>query len=121
MNTNAVLKIEYALIAAAAVFFYIKADFAWFWLIPMFFAYDLGMVGYAINSKIGAVTYNIAHSFIAPVLLLVAYAVEPKSWLLFIALTQLFHIGLDRFLGYGLKYGDSFTHTHLGKIGPKKT
>jgi hypothetical protein len=26
------------------------------------------------------------------------------------------HIGMDRALGYGLKYDDAFTHTHLGII-----
>jgi hypothetical protein len=121
MNTNTTVKLEYVLIAAAAVFFYLKADFAWYWLVPMFFAYDLGAIGYLINRKIGAVTYNIAHSFILPILFLVLYAAwEPQQWLLFMALTQLLHIGLDRSLGYGLKYGDSFSHTHLGKVGPKK-
>jgi hypothetical protein len=27
------------------------------------------------------------------------------------------HSSFDRVLGYGLKYGDSFRHTHLGWIG----
>jgi hypothetical protein len=27
------------------------------------------------------------------------------------------HIGADRLLGYGLKYGDNFQHTHLGQLG----
>jgi hypothetical protein len=27
------------------------------------------------------------------------------------------HIGLDRAIGYGLKYGASFGHTRLGRIG----
>lgn len=27
------------------------------------------------------------------------------------------HSSLDRVLGYGLKYADSFKHTHLGWIG----
>jgi hypothetical protein len=86
----------------------------------MFFAYDLGMVGYIANNKIGAATYNSTHSLLAPIFMLVAYGVQPHSWLLFVALTQLFHIGVDRCLGYGLKYGTSFTHTHLGIIGPKQ-
>jgi hypothetical protein len=30
------------------------------------------------------------------------------------------HIGMDRMLGYGLKYGDDFTHTHLGRIGAQR-
>jgi hypothetical protein len=27
------------------------------------------------------------------------------------------HIGADRLLGHGLKYGDNFQHTHLGQLG----
>jgi hypothetical protein len=27
------------------------------------------------------------------------------------------HIGLDRMLGYGLKYAAGFGYTHLGRIG----
>ena len=32
-------------------------------------------------------------------------------------LVWLAHIGMDRLLGYGLKYDDHFQHTHLGLIG----
>jgi hypothetical protein len=31
--------------------------------------------------------------------------------------TWAFHVAVDRALGYGLKYPDSFAHTHLGWIG----
>lgn len=30
------------------------------------------------------------------------------------------HSSLDRCVGYGLKYGDGFQHTHLGRIGPER-
>jgi hypothetical protein len=34
-----------------------------------------------------------------------------------VAIVWFAHIGLDRALGYGLKYADGFQHTHLGTIG----
>ena len=34
-----------------------------------------------------------------------------------IALIWLAHIGIDRALGYGLKYSAGFGFTHLGRIG----
>jgi hypothetical protein len=34
-----------------------------------------------------------------------------------VALIWLAHIGLDRALGYGLKYAAGFRFTHLGEIG----
>ncbi|HEY2386937.1 MAG TPA: DUF4260 family protein, partial [Candidatus Binatia bacterium] len=36
------------------------------------------------------------------------------------ALIWLAHIGMDRLLGYGLKYPTSFHHTHLGRIGTRR-
>ncbi|GLR92489.1 hypothetical protein GCM10007858_01070 [Bradyrhizobium liaoningense] len=37
-----------------------------------------------------------------------------------IALIWLAHIGIDRALGYGLKYSAGFSFTHLGRIGRQK-
>jgi hypothetical protein len=34
-----------------------------------------------------------------------------------VALIWLAHIGIDRALGYGLKYSAGFGFTHLGRIG----
>jgi len=40
---------------------------------------------------------------------------EPLT--LSIAMIWLAHIGIDRALGYGLKYAAGFGYTHLGRIG----
>jgi len=37
-----------------------------------------------------------------------------------IAMIWLAHIGIDRALGYGLKYSKGFGFTHLGRIGKDK-
>ena len=37
-----------------------------------------------------------------------------------LALIWINHIGVDRMLGYGLKYSDGFVYTHLGRIGRQK-
>jgi hypothetical protein len=43
--------------------------------------------------------------------------VSADSLVLSIAMIWLAHIGLDRALGYGLKYEAGFSFTHLGRIG----
>jgi hypothetical protein len=40
-----------------------------------------------------------------------------QTVLIAVALIWLAHIGFDRALGYGLKYGKGFGFTHLGRIG----
>jgi len=38
-----------------------------------------------------------------------------------IALIWFAHIGIDRALGYGLKYTSGFKDTHLGRLGGSQT
>jgi hypothetical protein len=89
-----------------------------FWLVPLLlFAPDLFMVGYARSTRTGAALYNFAHSYPAPALLgAVAVAASDHLWQA-VALVWFAHIGMDRALGYGLKYDGSFQQTHLGQIG----
>jgi hypothetical protein len=38
---------------------------------------------------------------------------------MWIAIIWLAHIGMDRVVGYGLKYSAGFGFTHLGRVGPE--
>ncbi|MGY3367022.1 hypothetical protein ACVWZL_004147 [Bradyrhizobium sp. GM2.4] len=64
--------------------------------------------------------YNAAHSYMAPVALLTLGFGLASPFTLSIALIWLAHIGIDRALGYGLKYSAGFGFTHLGQIGRQK-
>ena len=91
---------------------------------------DIGMLGYLVNTRVGAITYNLFHH--KGIALLVA-ALALGSDLLNLALATpglghglllttiiLYgHSSMDRALGYGLKFGDHFQHTHLGWIGKR--
>jgi hypothetical protein len=78
------------------------------------------MVGYLINPKADAIIYNIDPSLIGLGFLTIAYIATDNQVVLFIALLWLFHIFVDRALGYGLKHTAGFAHTHLGPIGRQK-
>lgn len=90
---------------------------SWLVFAAAFLLPDIAMLGYLVNRGVGALAYNLAHSEVLPAALLVATLFGAPSWLLSVALIWLAHIGFDRLLGYGLKHGDAFTHTHLGRIG----
>ena len=113
----AILRTEGGVLLAAALAAFATTDGSW-WLVPaLLFLPDLLMVGYARSSRVGATTYNLAHSYPVPAALgafaLWQDALLPEA----LALLWFAHIGMDRLLGYGLKHDDSFTHTHLGSIG----
>ena len=65
----------------------------------------------------GAIVYNAAHSYMAPVALMTGGLALSSPLVLSIALIWMAHIGIDRALGYGLKYSAGFGFTHLGRIG----
>ncbi|UGU17448.1 DUF4260 domain-containing protein [Sinomicrobium kalidii] len=111
------LQLEELLMLALGIFLFSGLDYSWWWFAGLFFAPDIGMVGYIWNTRTGAVTYNIFHhKGIAIVIYLLGFFVHAE--LMQMIGTILFaHSSFDRMLGYGLKYGDSFKHTHLGTIG----
>ena len=75
------------------------------------------MVGYLINPRAGALAYNVAHhKGIAVALYLLGVQIQ-LEWLVGAGLIMLGHSSMDRILGYGLKYSDSFQNTHLGRTG----
>lgn len=81
---------------------------------------DVSFVGYLAGPRVGAFVYNTAHSTLGPLALLALSRVEPHSLPTVAALIWLAHIGLDRLIGYGLKYPTAFTETHLGTIGRER-
>ncbi len=89
----------------------------WWVLAALFFAPDLSMLAYLGGPRAGALVYNAAHTYVAPFLLgsVGFYALGGAGFAL--ALLWIAHIGFDRALGYGLKYGSGFSDTHLGRIG----
>jgi hypothetical protein len=74
-------------------------------------------VAYLADARTGAIIYNAAHSYMAPMTLMVTGLALASPLVLSIAMIWLAHIGFDRALGYGLKYSAGFGFTHLGRIG----
>ena len=110
------LKIEGLALAALMLVLTYKSGTS-LWFLPItFLLFDLSMIGYALNTKIGAYTYNIGHSTIAPTVLLISGILANNNTSQAWAFAWLFHIGIDRAMGYGLKHTTSFKDTHLGKL-----
>lgn len=104
---------------AATLYFFHVAHGDWRWYVPMWIAFDVSAIGYVLGVRVGAYTYNFGHSFFLPSLLAIVDVASPKHWLTILLIMWFAHIAGDRMQGYGLKETTSFTHTHLGKIGPK--
>ena len=113
-----VLRLEGLAFFCAALLFYERADYPWVLFALLFLAPDLSLLGYLGGSRVGAVIYNLMHTYAAPVLL--GFALLLGGQPIAVAVIWAAHVGFDRFVGYGLKYPDAFSHTHLGSIGRKQ-
>ena len=107
------LRIEGGLELALSLIFYQYLHADWILFVVLLLVPDLAMLGYVRGVRLGTACYNLVHTFTGPLLLL-AYAFLGRSpWLLPYALIWTAHIGLDRMLGFGLKYPTEFRDTHL--------
>jgi hypothetical protein len=111
------LRLEGAAVLVAAVAAYASIGGSWLLFALLLLAPDLAMIGYRFGPVAGAAAYNAAHTYLAPAALGAAGLALGAPTMQALALIWTAHIGLDRALGYGLKYATGFSDTHLGRIG----
>jgi len=111
----ALLRLEGAAALAGATFAYGALGGRWGMFALLFLVPDLSMLGYLAGRRVGAACYNAAHSYIGAALLAAFAVASGTGGLLGVACIWAAHVGFDRMLGYGLKYGTSFGDTHLGR------
>lgn len=112
-----VLKLEYLALIGLGMAAFGQTGCSWWWFAGLFFAPDLSMLGYLVNTKAGTVCYNIFHHLAVAVLIFLIGKQSGITVLEAAGSILLAHSAFDRLLGYGLKYGSGFKHTHLGTIG----
>ncbi|MFF2177815.1 DUF4260 family protein [Lysinibacillus sp. NPDC058147] len=116
MKLRKIISMEYLIAFLVSIFFYWHFEFSFLYFVLFLLLPDISMLGYIINTKVGALFYNIGHSLVVPAILLILGFVTVSTPLLMASIIWLAHIFLDRSLGFGLKYAAAFTKTHLQQI-----
>ena len=111
------LRLEGLVLATAAIAFYAHQGGSWWLFAALFLAPDVSFAAYLAGPRLGAAVYNAVHSTLAPAALLAIGLAAAQPLVAGIATIWLAHIGVDRLVGYGLKYVEGFGFTHLGRIG----
>ena len=85
--------------------------------LTLFLFPDISALAYIVNKEIGSVVYNLAHFYVAPLLFMfVSMAIYQDVLFLQLSMIWFAHIGIDRLIGFGLKYPTGFRDTHFQKI-----
>jgi hypothetical protein len=110
------LRIEGGVLLAMSVLLYWVNGGSWALFGLLILAPDVSMLGYLLGAKVGTASYNSVHNYALPAGL-VAFGVMGGSLLaVSVALVWFAHIGMDRLVGYGLKYTSGFKDTHLDRV-----
>lgn len=110
------LHLEGLTVLIASIILYGYYNFNWLLFILFFFAPDISMFGYLINKHIGAIIYNIVHTYITPAVVIAIGFFLSANIIVASGIIWIAHIGMDRMFGYGLKYPTNFKDTHLGRV-----
>jgi len=110
------LRAEGAAVAVAAIALYFHAGYPWWLFLVLILAPDLSMLGYVAGPTIGAATYDAVHTSVLPVALAAIGVIADAELAVQVGLIWLAHIGIDRAIGYGLKYPTGFKDTHLQRV-----
>jgi hypothetical protein len=114
---RALLRLEGLFVFVLSIALYWRLGDSWWLFALLFLAPDLSFLAYLAGPRVGAVAYNAVHATIGPVLLALVGFLTSYQPAVAIAVIWLAHCGIDRALGYGLKYEAGFGFTHLGRIG----
>jgi len=92
----------------------------WGLFLGLFFVPDVSFLFFLFTKKAGAIAYNIFHHKGIMALVIAAGYFLHNDLVMQVGLIFMTHSCFDRVAGYGLKYFDSFDHTHLGWVGKSK-
>jgi hypothetical protein len=100
-----------------SIYLYWLLSIPWWYFPLLLFVPDVSMLGYLAGPRIGAVVYNLIHHRGLALLYYVLGVLLSLPALALAGVIIFAHSSLDRLFGYGLKFAESFSSTHLGRIG----
>lgn len=107
------LHLEGLAVLAGGCLVYSHFGYSWTRFAIFLLAPDLAMLAFLAGRKPGVLAYNAVHTYVAPFLVFALLSALDRPSAFWIPLIWTAHIGLDRLLGYGLKYPADLKQTHL--------
>ena len=116
LRPAALLRVEGVALLVLSVLLYRVNGGGWLIFGVLLLAPDLSMLGYLAGPRVGAAIYNALHTYAMPAVVGALGTIFASPLMVAVALIWFAHIGMDRTVGYGLKYPSSFKDTHLERV-----
>ncbi len=110
------LRLEGGALCGTAIALYVHEGFGALAFAALILAPDLSMLGYLVGGRAGPLLYDVVHFEAWPLVLGTIGVLSGAPVAVQVALIWLAHVGVDRLLGYGLKYPSAFSDTHLQRV-----
>lgn len=111
-----ILRLEGLLVFVISTYIYFKMQYSAVLFLVLLLAPDISMLGYLKDNKFGASVYNLFHTYFLPIGVYIIGLWLHNETSLMIGLIWLAHIGMDRMVGYGLKYPNNFKDSHFNNV-----
>ncbi len=109
------LKIEELFLLILSIYLFSQLGFSWWWFPALILIPDVGMIGYLISPRLGAIVYNVVHHRAISILLYIIGSMISFPVIQLIGIILFAHSTIDRVFNYGFKYSEDFKHTHLSE------
>ena len=113
---RALLHLEGIVVASAAIALYFDLGYPWWLLLALARAPAVSRLAYHAGPSLGRAGDDAAHTYAVPVALAAIGFLVDSETAVQVGLIWTAHIGVDRALGYGLKYRTGFKDTHLQRV-----
>lgn len=110
------LRLEGLAILLVSVYFFSVVSGNWIAFVILFLLPDLALLAYLKDNRFGSTFYNLVHNYMTVLVVVAIGYLIGNDVVISVGLVLSSHIGLDRLVGYGLKYPIGSKTTHLQKV-----
>jgi hypothetical protein len=111
-----IVKLEGLLVLISCIYVYATYDYSWTSFLLLFLLPDVSIAGYLWGNRAGARIYNLFHTYLTSAFIVALGLIIHNDVMIQMGIIWMAHIGIDRFLGYGLKYVFHFKDTHINRL-----
>lgn len=111
-----ILRAEGLAVLLAAIALYAAYDGGLLTFLALLLVPDLVFLVYLVDKEAGVLAYNVVHNYILPLVVIGLGLTAGWTPGLLLGSIWLAHVGMDRMVGYGLKYSADGKDTHLQRI-----